>query len=498
MSPAAGIEARGWGWRHAGRREWALRGVDLKIEPGERVLLLGPSGAGKSTLLSGLAGLLDTAGGGESEGELLVDGMRPVAARGRVGVLFQDPETQLVMARAGDDVAFGLENRCVPAGEIPSRVAAALEAVEFRYPAARPTAALSGGEKQRLALAGTLALAPSLLLLDEPTANLDPVGGREVRAVVSRAVDRLGATLLMVEHRVEAALPLVDRVVVLAAGGGVVADGRPAEVFAAHGDRLAEAGVWVPDVPLPLPPSRPRSTPQTLLLAEQVGFAYPGAGVAAVGGVDAAVRSSEALAILGPNGSGKSTLLLLLAGLLRPGSGAVVAGEALRPGHGHEPIWRWPARRLVESIGTVFQDPEHQFVTGSVREELILGPMRAGLARRIAERRADELLQRLHLDGLAGANPFTLSGGEKRRLSVATALATAPSIVLLDEPTFGQDRGTWIELLLLLAALRDSGRAVAFVTHDLDFAGALADVSLQFADGHATSRTDAALHAAHS
>ncbi|HET8570808.1 MAG TPA: ABC transporter ATP-binding protein [Candidatus Limnocylindria bacterium] len=497
MRPAASIEARGWGWRHAGRREWAVRGLDLRIEAGERVLLLGPSGAGKSTLLAGLAGLLDRAGGGESEGELLVGDVRPAAARDRVGILFQDPETQLVMARAGDDVAFGLENRCVAADAIPGRVDAALEAVEFPYPVDRSTAALSGGEKQRLALAGTLALAPSLLLLDEPTANLDPSGAREVRSVVGRAVDRLGATLLMVEHRVEAALPLVDRVVVLEAGGGVVADGRPAEVFATEGDRLAEAGVWVPDVPLPLPPRRARSTPQTLLLAEQAGFRYPGAEVPALGGVDLGVRSFEALAILGPNGSGKSTLLLLLAGLLRPGSGAVVAGEALRSGHGHEPIWRWPARRLVEAIGTVFQDPEHQFLTGSVREELVLGPMRAGLARRIAERRADELLERLHLDPLAGANPFTLSGGEKRRLSVATALATAPSILLLDEPTFGQDRRTWIELLQLLAALRDSGRGVGFVTHDLDFASALADASLQLSGGHATARTDAALHAAH-
>ncbi len=497
MRSPATIEARGWGWRHAGRREWAVRGLDLRIEAGERVLLLGPSGAGKSTLLAGLAGLLDPSGGGESAGELLVDGLSPSAARDRVGILFQDPETQIVMARAGHDVAFGLENRCLPAGDIPARVAAALEAVEFPYGAERPTAALSGGEKQRLALAGTLALAPSLLLLDEPTANLDPDAAREVRSVVARAVDRLGATLVMVEHRVEAAVPLVERVVVIESGG-VVADGRPAEVFAEHGDRLAEAGVWIPDLPLPLPPLRARPAPQTLLLAEQVSFTYPGGSQPALSGVDVGVRSSEALAILGPNGSGKSTLLLLLAGLLRPGSGAVVSGEALLSGHGGEPIWRWPASRLVEAIGTVFQDPEHQFLTGSVRQELILGPLRAGVARPVAERRADELLERLRLAALAAANPFTLSGGEKRRLSVATALATAPSILLLDEPTFGQDRRTWIELLLLLAALRDSGRAVAFVTHDLDFASALADASLQLINGHAAPRTDAALHPARS
>jgi energy-coupling factor transport system ATP-binding protein len=302
----------------------------------------------------------------------------------------------------------------------------------------------------------------------------------------------------MVEHRVEAALPLVQRAVVLEAGGGVVADGRPREVFATRGDALAEAGVWVPDVPFPLPPRRERPPAATLLLAEQVGFSYPGGSRPALGGVDAAVRSSEALAILGPNGSGKSTLALLLAGLLRPSAGAVVAGEALRRGHGHEPIWRWPARQLVAAIGTVFGDPEHQFRTGSVRDELLLGPMRAGVAERVAARHADELLERLHLAALADANPFTLSGGEKRRLSVATALAAAPAVLILDEPTFGQDRRTRIELLLLLAALRDSGKALAFVTHDLDFANALADHALVLAAGHATPETDAAPHPARS
>ena len=155
----AGIEARGWGLRQPGRREWALRGVDLRVEPGERILLLGPSGAGKSTLLTALAGLIDPASGAETTGTLLVDGRDPRAARDRTGMMFQDPESQLVMARAGDDVAFGLENRCVAPDGIWSRVDAALAAVEFPYGRDRPTHALSGGEQQRLALAGTLALA---------------------------------------------------------------------------------------------------------------------------------------------------------------------------------------------------------------------------------------------------------------------------------------------------------------------------------------------------
>jgi energy-coupling factor transport system ATP-binding protein len=484
-SPA--IEARNWGWRHAGRRDWAVRGLDLRIEAGERVLLLGPSGAGKSTLLTGLAGLLDPTGGGESEGELLVHGEPAARTRERVGMLFQDPESEIVMGRAGDDVAFGLENRCIPADQIRGRVDAALAAVEFPYDVDHRTAALSGGEKQRLALAGTLALGPDLLLLDEPTANLDPEGAELVRDVIGRVLDRLEATLLLVEHRVVEALPLVDRVIVLEPGRGLAADGPPRRVFREQGERLAAEGVWVPDVPLPGVRARPRPAPETLLLAEHLSFSYPGSLRPALAAVDAAVRSSQALAITGPNGSGKSTLALLLAGLLRPSGGAVVAGEALRAGHGLEPIWRWPARELVARIGTVFQDPEHQFLTGHVRDELLLGPMRAGVPRDSADRRASELLERLRLAHLAEANPFTLSGGEKRRLSVATALATAPDVLILDEPTFGQDRRTWLELRDLLAALRDSGRALAFVTHDLDFVDGLADRCLRLAAGSVTS-----------
>jgi len=474
----ARIEARGWGVRHPGRRGWALRGLDLTIEPGERVLLLGPSGAGKSTLLAALAGLFDPAGGGETEGTLLVDGLEPRATRDRSGLLFQDPESQIVMGRAGDDVAFGLENRCVPTAGIWRRVDAALAAVEFPYGRERPTHALSGGEQQRLALAGTLALQPGLLMLDEPTANLDPEGGAEVRSVLGRVVDRLGATLILVEHRVDESLALVDRVVVIEAGGGVIADGRPRVVFREHGARLADAGVWVPDHPPAAPPRRERPRPETLVIAEQAGYRYPGMATDAVSGVDLSVRSAEALAIIGPNGSGKSTLGLMLAGLLPPRIGRVVAGEALSAGHGHEPIAAWPARALVRRIGTVFQDPEHQFLTGSVREELLLGPRRAGIGRVEAARRAEELLDRLRLTHLAAANPFTLSGGEKRRLSVATALVTAPSMLVLDEPTFGQDRRTWSELVHLLAALRDSGRGIAVVTHDRAFAHALADRTL--------------------
>jgi energy-coupling factor transport system ATP-binding protein len=472
------IEARGWGWRHAGRHRWALRGLDLRVEAGERVLLVGPSGSGKSTLLNGLAGLLDPHGG-EEEGTLSLDGRRPRDARDASGLVFQDPESQLVMARAGDDVAFGLENRCLPADAIWPRVHAALAAVGFPYGTDHPTESLSGGEQQRLAIAGVIALRPGLLLLDEPTANLDPDGAALVREVVAGVVAQLGLTLVMVEHRVAEAIELVDRVIALDGDGHSMADGPPAYVFMRHGDALADAGVWVPDRRLPAPPSRRRPEAQTLILADQVEYRYPGSVLPALTRTDLQVKSAEALAVVGPNGSGKSTLAFLLAGLIRPSSGTVVAGEALARGRGHEPLADWPARDLARHIGMVFQDPEHQFLTGRVRDELTLGPMAAGVDRETAGGRADELLARLHLDQLAAANPYTLSGGEKRRLSVATALANAPAVLILDEPTFGQDRRTAMELLRLLAALRDEGRAILFVTHDREFATALADRTLR-------------------
>ena len=477
VAPAR-VEARGWGIRHPGRRAWALRGVDLVIEAGERVLLLGPSGAGKSTFLAAVAGLLDPRSA-ELTGTLLVDGLDPRDARDRTGLLFQDPEAQIVMARAGDEVAFGLENRCVPPEAIWPRVDAALAAVDFPYGRDRSTEALSGGEQQRLALAATLALAPGLLMLDEPTANLDPDASAAVRGVVGEAVDRLGATLILVEHRVGEFLPLVDRVVVLEAGGGVVADGAPRAVFADHGARLAGAGVWIPDHPPAAARRAEPPPPETLVIADEATYRYRSELRDALAAVSVSVRSSEAIAFVGPTGSGKSTLALLLAGLLVPSAGDVVAGEALAPGRGREAISGWRARELAAHIGTVFQDPEHQFLAGTVREELLLGPRRAGVSAAAAAVRVDELLERLRLGSLAEVNPFTLSGGEQRRLSVATALATAPRLLVLDEPTFGQDRRTWAELVHLLSALRDDGRGICVATHDRAFEHAIADRTLR-------------------
>lgn len=261
--PAA-VQARSWGWRHAGRSAWALSDVSLRIEPGERVLLLGASGSGKSTLLHGLAGVLGGDEEGDQVGELLIDGMPAAGARGRAGLVLQDPDAQVILARVGDDVAFGCENLGIPREEIWLRVRDALDRVGLDVALDRSTSALSGGQKQRLALAGVIAMRPGLVLLDEPTANLDPVGVAEVRTAVAAMADAEGSTLVVVEHRVDVWLPLVDRVIVLGRGG-VVADGTPDAVLGARGAELAAHGVWVPGIPPAMPPAPLRVPSETLV-----------------------------------------------------------------------------------------------------------------------------------------------------------------------------------------------------------------------------------------
>lgn len=474
----ARVEARGWGWRHAGRRDPAVTALDLVIEPGERVLLLGASGAGKSTLLHGLAGILGGAEEGEHSGELLIDGTPASGVRGTAGLVLQDPDTQAVLARLGDDVAFGLENLGVDPDEIHRRVPAALAAVGLELPLESSTTALSGGQKQRLALAGVLAMQPRLLLLDEPTANLDPEGVREVVAsVVATAADR---TLVVVEHRVDAWWPHITRVVVLGSGG-VIADGAPDAVLAEARAALEEAGVWLPGTADAMPRHPAPEAGEELLAADGITVGRVGtrvrrrrrghhAGVdpaalaaAAARDIRLTLHAHRVLALTGRNGAGKTTLALTLAGLLTPVAGTVRATPLLADGAAPHPA-EWRSRELLTRVGFVFQSPDHQFLATTVRAELELGAR--ALGREPDASRIDELLQRLRLDRLARAHPFSLSGGEKRRLSVATVLATSPRVLVLDEPTFGQDARTWRELVALLAEQRDAGCGIVVVTHD--------------------------------
>jgi len=462
---AVDVRLDGWGWRHAGRSSWATSGVSLRIEPGERVLLLGASGAGKTTLLHALAGVLGSSDEGEEAGSLTVGGERP--RPGTCGLVMQDPDAQTILARVGDDVAFGLENLAVPRDEIWPRVRAALAEVGLEVPLDHSTERLSGGQRQRLALAGALAMRPGLLLLDEPTANLDPAGVDEVRDAVARRVADRGTTLVVVEHRIATWLPLVDRVVVLTAGGGVAADGSPDQVFERHGAEVAAMGAWVPGIGHGLLPRQRPEWAGAVLSARDLTIGYEAdRPVRVVPAFD--VPQGLSTTLTGANGSGKTTLALTLAGLLPALSGRVTASSAIAPGGRTDP-GRWRSKELLTRVGTVFQDPEHQFVAATVSDELAIG-VRA-LRRPASEitARVLELLEQLHLDRLARANPFTLSGGEKRRLSVGTVLATRPAVMVLDEPTFGQDRLTWVDLVRLVTAQLETGTTVVSVTHDRDY-----------------------------
>ncbi|MEG9227570.1 ABC transporter ATP-binding protein [Aeromicrobium sp. Sec7.5] len=450
------VRVEGLTWRPLGRRAPVVDGLDLHVEAGSRVLLAGPSGAGKSTLLHALVGALGTTLAGELDGSVQVDG--------RVGLVPQQPGDAVVAERVGRDVAFGPENVGLERDETWRRVDAALAAVGLRQGRDHPTAALSGGELQRLALAGVLALEPDVVLLDEPTSMLDPVHAAAVRDAVGRTVGGGRATLVVVEHHLEPWLDLVDRVVVLGSDGTVVADTTPDEFVRDHRDRLGALGVWMPGLPAP----RPIEVDPDLVRPE-----HPLPGMAAVDltvqlrsrslrgsttttalrGVDAAVAAGALTALTGPSGAGKSTLLAAIGGLVAADGGSVTG---LDPA-----LARRRSRDLAQDVGWSPQVPEHGFLAPTVAEEVALTAGRSG-------RRADAAawLDIVGLGHLAGAHPYRLSGGEQRRLSVLAAVAHRPGLLLLDEPTVGQDRITWAAVAGIAVAAAGAGAVVATATHD--------------------------------
>ncbi|MET0931223.1 MAG: ATP-binding cassette domain-containing protein [Aeromicrobium sp.] len=449
--PSGEVRFQDFTWRPIGRRNPVIAGFDLVIEPGERVLLVGPSGAGKSTLLHGLAGALGSTIAGDLTGSADVDG--------RLGLLLQNPSDAIVAERMGRDVAFGPENAALPPAEIWSRVDEALAAVGLTYGRDHFTAALSGGEQQRLALAGVLAMRPDVLLLDEPTSMLDDATAASVReAILAASGDR---TLIVVEHRIEPWLPHVDRVVVLAPGGTIVSDGTVASFLA--GPR--PAGVWMPGVPTP----EPLDVPAELVspAAEPLAVAASDVSVElvmrtlrgtqrtqALVGLSAAITPGVVTGFTGPSGAGKSTALAVLGGLLKPASGTVT--PELR---------RRRSTALASVVGWVPQNPEHGFLTTTVGAEVRHTAARVGRVVDVAA-----VLEVFGLERFTDANPYRLSGGEQRRLALAAALAHRPGVVLLDEPTVGQDPDTWAAVAGWIESARAAGATVGVSTHDADLA----------------------------
>ena len=514
----ARISARDWGYCHPGRQDPSVEGFTLDVTPGERVLLAGPSGAGKSTVLYGLAGLLDD-DDGTPAGELIIDGCAP-GAPGRAGVVQQDPDAQLVMASVGDDVAFAAENLGLPRDETWRRVEEALLEVGLPQSRHRDVATLSGGEKQRIGLAGMLVMRPGLLLLDEVTAHLDPEGVRRIRDAVISAANQTGATLVIVEHRIEPWIDAVDTLAVLDGTGTVAFRGPARCVHPFHGDPavredMARRDLWVPGIdPLAaLPrwrrqesPSDARNAPEDMLL-EASGLSVSHSASPALTGIDLRVFTRDAISIVGPNGVGKSTLLLTLAGLLPTHGGALRAGPGLhQPGLGRIPDdpWQWRSADLARRIGTVFQDPEHHFMHSSVWEELSAGAQlatmqsstgsSAGTAEHAADSdtagRVESMLEALGLSTLAGRNPYSLSGGEKRRLCLGITLIAQPRLLLLDEPSMGQDASTFQAMVQVLRDYLDSGGTIVTSTHDDFLTRGLDGVTLDVSTHQAGCTTD--------
>lgn len=491
------------------------------------MLVLGPSGSGKSTLTLCLDGLIPHVVEGELSGTVVVDGLatheHPVHELAqRVGIVFQDPEAQFCTLTVEDEVAFGLENLLTSPDIIEAKIDEALGVVGLAAFRGRRLDTLSGGEKQRVALASVLAMGPEILVLDEPSANLDPAGARELFAFLGRLAREREHTIVIIEHKLDEIIEWIDSVLVLDQSGGALFRGSPRDAFFAAAGSLDDAGVWQPRIStlahalrtagwavagepltveeaataveetwglLPRLRSRPslvsaipadtRRTdePEAVMSVRDLSFSYPN-GRQALQDISFDLGSGAILAIVGANGAGKSTLASLLSGVLRPPRATVfLRGEDIRDLKDAE---------LSANVGLVFQNPEHQFVTDTVRGELVysLCPSKRDRLTMEDESLVEATLSRFDLKRLERANPFSLSQGQKRRLSVAAMLVRAQSVLFLDEPTFGQDQAQTAKLMGMLRALWCEGRSIVIVTHDMDLVAKYAHRLLVLQEGN--------------
>jgi len=507
------IEFRDFTFHYGADPMPALKRINLRIEAGEFVLVSGPSGGGKSSLCRCMNGFIPHFYGGKVSGGVFVDGLdvlrhSPKELAARVGMVFQDPENQLVTLSVEQEIAFGMENLGMPVERIRKRLEEALDTVGIAHLRHRPLAELSGGEKQKVAVAAVLALHPAVLILDEPTSELDPKGAEEVLSIVQRLNDELGLTVVLVEHRMERVAHLMDRVILMDQGE-IVADGIPGEILG--GDVPERIGVGIPPVtdlarrliakgatcgkiPLtvkegralvlsylkngcrPAPPQSPPSgaVGAPVIETAKLWFVYP-SGTTALRDVSITFAEGEFVTIMGRNGSGKSTLVKHFNGLLKPTRGSVrIRGRDTS---------KATAAELARTVGFVFQNPNDHLFADTVEEEIALVLKNLAFPREAIHRKVEEMLETFRLTEYRRRYPRYLSGGQRQRVALASVLACEPKVLVLDEPTRGMDYGLKRDLLNHLEAYRRRGNTVILVTHDVETAARHADRVVLMSEG---------------
>ena len=514
------VEIRDLHYSYPNARAQALRGVDLTVDEGEFILLTGPSGCGKTTFCRCLNGLIPHFYQGELEGEVTVTGLSirensTAKLAQNVGLIFQNPDNQIFALTVEKDVAFGLENLGIPKELMLEAIDWALEKTGISHLRERGTHELSGGQKQRLSIASILAMRPKILVLDEPTSFLDPLGAIRIFKVLEALNRDHGMTIILIEHRVDLASQYVDRVI-LVSDGRILRTGAPEEVFTLEETRLT--GVGIPKIlelskrlnqrglafePLPLspdsfieqlerniPPMDVRRVKKTvvqdlegftgehnmspIIRVEDVSYTYP-SGVQALNGVSLTIHKGEFVAIMGENGAGKTTLVKHFNGLLRPQKGRIMVDDV--------DVSQVSVASLARKVGLVFQNPDDQLFSENVESEISFALNNFGFEKEVVEKRVDWALNLLNLEQYRKSSPFILSGGERKRVALASVLAWDPEIVVLDEPTIGQDYAQKEKLRHFLMQLRTQGKTTIIVTHDVEFVAECKPRIVLMADG---------------
>jgi energy-coupling factor transporter ATP-binding protein EcfA2 len=507
------IHLEGVTYHHYEKTAPALTNINVDIKRGSFTLLVGPSGSGKSTLCMLLNGIIPQILGGELEGKVVVDGQDVSESKVQnmarsVGLLFQDPEWMFATLQVEDEVAFGPENLRQQPEEIALQVRKSLEYVGMNNLRKNLVWALSGGQIQKLGLATVLAMAPEIIVLDEPTANLDPATTHSVHELILRLRDE-GRTIILVTKDLDEFMAQADHMVLLSEGC-ILAQGTPRDVISIHGKIMLDLGVWLPEptevglrlkqqgllnnktVPITVaeavdvlkdirfkgnpPVKKERVIGETLVRAENIQFGYT-RKTRALRDVSFDINQGEIVAIVGQNGAGKSTLSKMLVGLLKPSSGNLTL-------FGRKAS-QWNVQDLANDVALVFQNPEHQFLCDTVHEELAYSLLAQGISDPgEVEKRVNAMLDRLDITDTAETHPFSLSAGSKRRLGVATMLVGGRArLLIVDEPTYGQDRRLTERLMQLIDDLRSGGITVIMITHDMRLVDAYVDRAIVMANG---------------